>query len=183
MDFSTDCIIDHPADLVVATLRDRIELLVPHLPTITSITNEAHDVDDDGTVRCTNVWHADAMAPQLLRPVLRPEMLRFTEYSAWTGGECAWRQVPETVADFVDCRGTNVVTAVDDGRSRLVTTGSLVVRGEELPGGRSMLGRRIAREMERFVVRTVTRSLEAIPAAVAATLAGADSAHVASGGA
>lgn len=171
MEFRTDCVIDHPAGLVVATLRDRVATLVPYLPTITAITPETTMTADDGTVRCTNVWDADAMAPQLLRPVLQPGMLSFTEHSVWTGDVCEWRQVPATLAEYVDCHGRNTVTPLDDRSCRLVTEGTLVVRGEAIPGGRSLLGRRIAREMERFVVRTVTRSLEAIPTAVAAVLA------------
>jgi hypothetical protein len=172
MDFRTDCVIAHPAGLVVETLRDRVDTLVPHLPTITSITQVTATTAPDGTVHCTNVWDADAMAPQLLRPVLQPGMLRFSEHSVWTGPDCEWRQVPATLAEYVDCHGRNTITAIDDATCRLVTEGTLVVRGDTIPGGRSLLGRRIAREMERFVVRTVSRSLEAIPSAVAATLAG-----------
>ena len=170
MDFEETSLVPHPASTVLDLLIERMEAIVPFLPNIQRIDLVERTPLPDGRLRIVRRWQGSADAvPRVLQPFLSPSLLAWIDTAVWT--PAAWRvdwaqaSCAVGVASLYDCGGTNYFEP-DSGapadRTRIRITGHLVVRPENLPGVPTFLGRRIAPQVESFVVGLLTPNLTSL---------------------
>ena len=152
-------------------VRDRLDELVPLIGDVESVTVDSRQEDPDGTVHLVNLWRAKAEIPALLRTVIKPDMLAWTDTAEWKAGDwaCHWRIRPQVFADRVDCVGVTRYQEAMGGRgTRIVLEGELDVAPGKLPGVSSLVGGPTARGVESFVTGLVPRNFQKLAKAISA---------------
>jgi hypothetical protein len=160
--------ISHPASLVLETMIEKMEAIVPFLPNVESIETLEREPLADGRVRIVRRWQAGSSgAPAAVRPFLSAELLGWLDTALWTPEaytvEWTHSTLSASVAKLYDCAGTNYFEPYPDDpirATRIRITGELIIHPERLPGVVSFLGRTIAPQVERFVVGLITPNLE-----------------------
>ena len=173
--FKALAVVKQPREEVWSAVRDRMADLVPLLDDVRDISVESRTEEDDGTVRLVNVWRADADIPALLRSVIKPEMLAWTDRAVWQPGswECRWEIKPHFMGEATECTGTTRYEEAMGGRgTRLVFDGEFSVLANRLPGVTSLIGGPTARGIEAFVTALVPKNFQKLAKAVDAHLAG-----------
>lgn len=169
--FRTLAVVRQERDSVWTLVRDRMEELVPLITDVESVTVDSRREDPDGTVHLVNLWRARADVPALLRTVVKPEMLAWTDTAQWKPDDwaCHWRIRPQVFSERVDCVGVTRYEEAMGGRgTRIVLEGELDVGPGKLPGLTSLIGGPTARGIETFVTGLVPRNFQKLAKAIAA---------------
>jgi hypothetical protein len=169
--FRTLAVVRQDRATVWTLVRDRLDELVPLISDVESVTVDSRHEDSDGTVHLVNLWRAKADVPALLRTVVKPEMLAWTDAAEWKAADwaCHWRIRPQVFADRVDCVGVTRYEEAMGGRgTRIVLQGELDVAPGKLPGVTSLIGGPTARGIESFVTRLVPRNFQKLAKAISA---------------
>ncbi|MFT4975260.1 MAG: hypothetical protein ACI8S6_001147 [Myxococcota bacterium] len=154
--------IPYPAALVYAAYRDRLPEVAPYIPDIGSITVVARE-QTPGGVKLHNRWKADREIPAIVQRFLTPEMLCWDDYAEWFDAkrDCSWRLSIPALPDQVQCKGHN--TFIEDGdQTRVVLTGELTIQADRVPGVPRILARRLAPQIEKFIVQLITPNLQKV---------------------
>jgi hypothetical protein len=116
--FRTLAVVRQDRQRVWTLVRDRLDELVPLISDVDSVTVESRREGADGTVQLVNLWRAKADVPVLLRSVVKPEMLAWTDRAEWKPADwaCHWRIEPQVFADRVDCVGVTRYEEAMGGR-------------------------------------------------------------------
>ena len=136
--FRTLAVVRQERDTVWTLVRDRLDELVPLISDVESVTVDSRREDPDGTVHLVNLWRAKADVPALLRTVVKPEMLAWTDTAEWKPADwaCHWRIRPQVFAERVDCVGVTRYEEAMGGRgTRIVLEGELDVASGQAPRG------------------------------------------------
>jgi hypothetical protein len=184
MHFDVSDRITHPASVVLETLIERTEALVPYLHNVESIEMlERHDLGD-GRIRIVRRWQGMPSAvPAALRPMLSRDLFAWIDKAVWTRAahKVEWTHAPVIthIAKLYDCAGVNYYEP--DPASAAVTrarlTGELTIHAAAVPGVPSFVARRLAPEIERFVVGLIKPNLESVAAGLQSYLDGTASAR------
>lgn len=169
--FRTLAVVRQDRAVVWSLVRDRLDELVPFIGDVDSVTVDSRRDDPDGTVHLVNLWKAKADVPVLLRSVVKPEMLAWTDSAEWkpTDWACHWRIEPQVFADRVDCVGVTRYEEAMGGRgTRIVMEGELDVGTGKLPGVTSLIGGPTAKGIESFVTGLVPRNFQKLAKAISA---------------
>ncbi|MBI3784708.1 MAG: hypothetical protein HY270_15050 [Deltaproteobacteria bacterium] len=167
MRFSNSASLSHPASLVLETMIDEMEAIVPFLPNVESITTEKSEKLADGRLRIVRRWMGSLhAAPAVVRPFLSPEWLGWIDTAVWSPAEFKvdWTHTPTVshLAALYDCSGTNYFEP-DPANPKASTCirigGDLVVHPNALPGVPRFLADRMAPQVEKFVINLVTPNL------------------------
>lgn len=172
--FKALAMVKQPRQDVWSLVRDRLVDLVPLLDDVRGITVESRADDADGTVRLVNVWRAKAEIPALLRSVVKPEMLTWTDRAVWQpdAWECRWEIQPHFMGEATECTGVTRYEEAMGGRgTRLVFEGTFNVLPARLPGVTSLIGGPTARGIEAFVTALVPKNFQKLAKAADAHLA------------
>jgi len=170
MQFSSTAIVSHPPTIVLDTMIERMEAIVPFLPNIDSITTSSKTRLPDGRLRIVRRWQGSLnQVPLLLRPFASPEWLAWIDTALWTPAQYKvdWTHSPalESLEAFYDCSGTNFFEPhpdEPDKMTRMRITGALEVYPQRLPGVPQLLGQRLAPQIESFLIGLVTPNLTAL---------------------
>ena len=169
--FRTIAVVRQDRGTVWSLVRDHLDELVPHLGDVESVTVDSRHQSPDGTVHLTNIWRARADVPVLLRSVVKPEMLAWTDTAEWSDADwsCRWRIRPHVMAERVDCVGVTRYEEAMGGRgTRMVMEGQLDVASGRMPGVTSLIGGPTARGIESFVTGLVPRNFQKLAQAISA---------------
>lgn len=164
MEFDNESRISHPASKVLETMIERMEAIVPFLPSVEAIRTESREDRPDGTIRIVRYWQGTAdTAPSAVRPFLSKEMLGWIDTAIWTPAEhkVAWSHSTK-MSKLYDCSGVNWFEPDprDPERStRCRITGTLSIYPEKLPGVPGFLAKRLAPQIEKFVIHLITPNL------------------------
>ncbi|MCX8071014.1 MAG: hypothetical protein N3C12_00995 [Candidatus Binatia bacterium] len=180
MEFFRETKVHHPAARLLEVMIERMEDIVPFLPNIAAIETLSAKKHRDGTWEIARRWEAKAeQVPKLVQPFLSRELLQWLDHALWVPKEykVEWRQEPvyRAAADLYTCHGTNFFLPQPDApeRESLVRiTGSLSVFPEKLPGVPAFVARRVAPQVERFIVRMIEPNLVELAAGLEAYLSG-----------
>ena len=166
--FKCTIVIRHPRDLVWVTVRDRLPALVPYMDNVERIVTEARDEREPGVVRLVNLWIAKARVPAPLASVVKPELLRWTDYAEWRDarGECAWRIAPFFMTERIQCSGVARYESAMAGRGTRVTFGG---RLQIAPGGGVLAGS-VTKAIEMFITGLIPGNAQRLYRAAAAFL-------------
>jgi hypothetical protein len=164
MDFATESRIAHPARVVLDTMIERMEEIVPFLPSVEAIVTRSREPLADGRIHIVRHWQGSATtAPRPIRPFLSKESLGWIDDAYWvpSGWKVDWTLLTR-LSGLFDCGGTNYFEPHPDDPERATRarlTGRLTVHADRLPGVPGFLARRLAPEVERFVVGLIAPNL------------------------
>ncbi len=161
MDISVEAHISYPRELAYRTLRDRLVEVGEFMPNITKIEVKSRDDKSDGVVDFVNVWHGKADVPGLIRAIIRPEMIRWTDYAHWDESDwsCDWRSETAFLTDKVDCSGRNTYETLPDGTTMLHIKGDLKTDLAGIPGVPRLMARKVGPAVEKFIVGLIEPNL------------------------
>lgn len=164
MRFSKTSRVSHPAPPILDLVMNRMEEIVPFLPNIESITLREREELPDGRLRIVRYWQGTAdNLPAALRPFISKEQLGWIDTALWEPKEYKvdWT-LTTSLSRLYDCSGTNYFEPDPkdpEHTSRIRVTGDLEIHPDRLPGVPSFIGSRLAPQIEKFVVDTLTPNL------------------------
>ena len=96
-----------PAEVVFKTFRDRMDEYVKHTPNITDIKIKSREQVSDTVLTMQCDWGGMGQIPDLVRKILKPEMLRWEDWQTWdeTSLTNEWVIRPYYFREFVTCHG------------------------------------------------------------------------------
>lgn len=179
--------VSHPAALVLETMIERMEAIVPFLPNIDSIDTQAVEKLEDGRMRIVRRWQgASQDVPAAIRPFVSREMMAWIDTAVWTlpAYKADWVQssVSAKVAKLYSCKGASYFEPdpeAPDTATRVRITGELTIHPDQLPGVPFFLGKRLAPQIEKFIINMITPNLTSLGAGLQGYL---DRQHAAGGG-
>lgn len=150
----------HPVDAVFHVYRDRLPEVVPFLPDVKEVVVRSRREEGDA-VHLHNEWASDREIPAVAAKFLKPEHLRWDDYAVWTASDrrCAWTIRTRVFQEGFRCTGTTRLIEEGDA-TRVELLGELSIDVAEIPGVPSFLARRIAPQIEAFVVALIRPNLE-----------------------
>ena len=164
MNFEKTTIVSHPASIVLETMIERMHEIVPFLPSVTRIDLISRDDLGEDQIKIVRRWQGTAdAAPSGLRPFLTDEAMAWTDTALWTPSafKVDWT-LSTSMGKLYDCSGTNYFgpsPSDPDGATEMRVTGQLQVYPERLPGMPRFLGKKLAPQVEKFVVGLITPNL------------------------
>ncbi len=160
MEIRTDTILTYPRSVVYETYRDRLPELEPYLPNITKIDVLSSERDGED-LHLLNEWHGKGAIPKVAQSIIKPEMLRWKDYADWHDADWAvdWRMELAFLNEVVETHGRNRFVEMGPDRCRVEIRGVLDIDGTRIPGVPKLLGRRIAPQIEKFVIALIKPNL------------------------
>jgi hypothetical protein len=155
--------IHHPRDVVFEAYRDRLPEIVSYLPDIREIV--VRDRKESGSVvTLHNEWFAATDVPRVIQSVVKAEMLRWDDFASWEASEyiCSWRLRVGAFTEAVHCAGTNTFIADGPSQTRVVLAGELTLDLSSVRGVPRFMAKKIAPQIERFVVAMITPNLQRV---------------------
>ena len=167
MHFEAVNTVSHPAALVLETMIERMEAIVPFLPNVESIETLERKRLKNERIRIRRRWQGEADSmPAALRPFLPRDILAWLDTAVWVPTEYRVEWAQSTcvagVAQLYNCSGVNYFEPHPDDpqhRTRIRITGNLQIHPERLPGVPRFLAERLAPQVEKFIVGLITPNL------------------------
>lgn len=162
MEFSSKDLIEFPLDDVFSTHRDHLPELAEFLPNVESIVVESKEEDGE-MLRIVNTWTAARTeVPAILRPFVKPEMMKWTDYAAWHVQDriCHYRIELGFLKEAIDVQGVNRMVATEDGQTEVTLEGQITVDAKKIPGVPKFMAKKVGAAVEKFVVKTITPNLK-----------------------
>jgi hypothetical protein len=171
MDLHTRVRIPFPPEIVFAAIRDEVEGLRPHLEGIHRISVLSRE-EKDGKVDAVVDWCAGGDVPAPLRALLGEWAFAWTDYSTWDSGALAvdWRTETRALGGALLCGGRDLFLADGEGGTLLEVSAVVEVDGARIPGVPAVLGTRMARRLETYLVARTEASLASTAKALTAYL-------------
>jgi len=162
MDYSTTDIIEFPIESVFGAHRDHLTELVEYLPNVDEIIIESREEDGD-VVRLLNTWKAaQTEVPSLLRPFVKPELLKWTDRAAWNESEriCHYDIELGFLKDAISCKGVNRMATTPEGHTSVTMEGNISVDAKKIPGVPRFMAAKVSAAVEKFIVKMITPNLK-----------------------
>jgi hypothetical protein len=164
MRFQRSSKVSHPAAVVLDIMMNRMDEVVPFMPSIESIEQKEKEDLGDGRMRIVRRWQASMDSlPAALRPFVPREAMSWIDTAIWTPAEYRVDWVSTTgLSKFYDCSGTNFFEPHPQdpaAMTRIRITGELQVHADRLPAVPTFLASRITPQVEKFVVDMLAPNL------------------------
>ncbi len=161
MEIRSESRIAHPLDAVFHAYRDHLPDAAKFIPDIREVIVRKRE-EFEGRVSLHNEWVGDRELPAIAQGFLKPEHLRWDDFATWhtEGTWCDWTIKTRAFTDRVHCKGKNQLVADGPTRTFVRLTGELRIDVIELPGIPSFIAKRIAPQLEKFIVSLITPNLE-----------------------
>ncbi len=155
----TNACVPFARPLVYATFRDRLVELVPYLPSVKSIQLKSRQEKDD-IIEIVNEWQGKSNIPQLVRPWLSEDLLKWTEYNIWNGSDFSldWKISTHVFTDAVHCSGKNNFR-IQGGATLIESEGKLEIEPKLLRGIPLMMRGSVASIVEQILSRQIEPNL------------------------
>ena len=159
MELRADTRLDYPLDVVYEAYRDKLPECEPWLPDIKKIDVLERREEGDKTF-LLNEWHADTDIPKVAQAIVKPDMLRWKDHAEWENDKhiVHWRMELAFMNDQVTTHGTNRFEADGDG-TWVRIRGVLEIDGTNIPGVPKFVGKKIAPQLEKFVISLIKPNL------------------------
>lgn len=158
--------IAYPREQVYLAYRDRLPDIASFIADIERIDVVSRTQTDEG-VRLHNSWYSKTEIPAVVSKFIRPEHLRWDDHADWndSGFYVDWTIKTHAFTEAVRCSGRNEI--IEEGDGTLVRlTGDLQVNLKEIRGVPSFLAKRLAPQVEKFIVTMITPNLEETNASI-----------------
>ncbi|MFT4627213.1 MAG: hypothetical protein ACI8PZ_005894 [Myxococcota bacterium] len=163
MRIDSESLIAHPRDAVYQAYRDRLPEIAAYIPDIKQIIIHSRAESAAG-VDLHNEWVADSEIPAVAKSLIKPEHLRWDDFAKWNdaGSYVDWTIKTRVFTDSVTCSGRNTFLEDGAGRTRVKLTGNLTIALKDIRGVPSFLAKRMAPQIEAFIVKLITPNLEQV---------------------
>jgi hypothetical protein len=154
--------IPYPREQVFLAYRDRMAEIAEFIPDIKEIRVVTRE-ESDGQVILHNEWVSDREVPRVVGKIIKPEHIHCVDFATWDYlGSCAtWQLKTRASTEAVSCAGTTEVIADGDGCT-VRLTGDLNIALKEIKGVPNFLAKRMAPQLEKFIVSLVTPNLQQV---------------------
>lgn len=161
MEIRSESRIGHPLQDVFLAYRDHLSDAARFIPDIEAVRVLKRE-ESPGVVSLHNEWVGQREIPAVAATILKPEHLRWDDYAVWheQGTWCDWTIKTRAFTDRVTCKGKNELLADGPSATRVRLTGALQIDLVDLPGVPGFIARRIAPQLEKFIVSLITPNLE-----------------------
>lgn len=155
--------IAYPREQVYLAYRDQLPQIAAFIPDIKEIKVHSREETSTG-VKLHNEWISDREVPAMVAKIIKPEHLRWDDYADWNdeGSHVDWVIKTRAFTEAVTCSGRNSIVAEGDDATLVRLTGNLEINVKEIPGVPSFLGKRLAPQIEKFIVSLITPNLEQV---------------------
>jgi S-adenosylmethionine:diacylglycerol 3-amino-3-carboxypropyl transferase len=162
MQIQSESRIAHPLEMVFPVYRDRLPEVVPYIPDISAIRVLARE-EGGGLVRLHNEWVSDREVPSVVSKFIKPEHLCWDDHATWNNAEtaCDWVLKTRAFTEAVSCTGRTALVAEGD-HTLVRLTGEFALDVAKIRGVPAFLARRLAPQLEKFIVSLVTPNLERV---------------------
>lgn len=159
--------IAYPREQVYLAYRDRLPEIANFIPDIREIIVHSKEATDKG-IKLHNEWASDREIPSMVAKIIKPEHLRWDDYADWNddASHVDWVIKTRAFTDAVTCSGRNSIVAESDGSTLVRLTGELTINVREIPSVPSFLAKRLAPQVEKFIVSLITPNLEQVNASI-----------------
>jgi len=153
--------IHYPRERVYRAYRDQLPEIAEYMPDIREILVHSRE-ESDGVVEILNEWISDREIPKVVAKIIRPEHLRWNDRATWHDSEYAvdWVIEPRAFTEAVQCSGRNTMIADGDDATIVRLTGELKIAVTNIPGVPNFLAKRLAPQVEKFIVGLITPNLK-----------------------
>ncbi len=161
MEIRSESRINYPRAKVYETYRDKLREIAAYMPDIREIVVHSRE-EADGIVKLHNEWISDREVPKVVAKIIKPEHLRWDDHATWhdEGFYVDWIIKTRAFTDAVTCSGRNSMIAVGDNATIVRLTGELKITVTGIPGVPSFLAKRLAPQVEKFIVGLITPNLK-----------------------
>lgn len=145
--------IPYPRHQVFATHRDCLLELVPYFGNVDRVEIPSRR-EEGNAVHFENVWYGKTSdVPALIRPLLKDEMLKWTDFAVWDEDvwRCDWNIELAALPGAITARGTNRFRD-ESGETVIEMNGEFAIHPDRLPGIPAFAARRALPVLERFIV-------------------------------
>ena len=180
MKFREVVVVDQSASFVLHFMMNRLEELIPLLPNVTRADKERQTQLPDGRIRTIRRWEASpGVLPVALRPFARKEWMRWIDTSDWCFKEHRedWVLSMERMENLYDCAGSNTFRPHPDfpeTKTLAVIEGELEVYPERVRGIPKFLAKKLAPQVEKYVISLLVENLVGMTRELGPFLAGLD---------
>ena len=160
MEIRSESRISYPRQRVYETYRDKLSEISAYMPDIKDIIVHSR-AEADGQVKIHNEWISDREIPAVVAKIIKPEHLRWDDHATWhdDGFYVDWVIKTRAFTEAVTCSGRNAMIA--DGDNTIVRlTGDLKITVTKIPGVPSFLAKRLAPQVEKFIIGLITPNLK-----------------------
>lgn len=167
MKIRSESTIQHPRTAVFEAYRDHLSEIAAFLPDIEDI-HVLNRTEVESHTHLHNEWISNADIPAVARSFLQPEHLRWDDHAVWNPTEFVveWRLETRVFQEAFSCHGSNRFLEEGPSSTRVVVEGDLTLDLRELPGVPSFVAKRLAPQVEGFIVKMITPNLEEVNRAV-----------------
>jgi hypothetical protein len=160
MEIRSESRLHHPVEAVFLAFRDHMPEVAAYIPDIKQVVVQSRKEEGD-VVHLHNEWVAGAEVPAVAARFIKPEQLRWDDFAVWFASDrhCEWTIRTRVFTDAVRCSGQTRLIA-DGDATRVALIGALELDLSDIQGVPSFLGRRIAPQIEAFVVSLIKPNLE-----------------------
>jgi hypothetical protein len=164
MDFKNESRLEHPAKDVLDLMIHNLDKVVPFMPTIDYIETEKFERRDNGQIYILRKWKGRSeTAPKALKPFLSEAMLTWHDDALWTPEEYKvdW-SLRSSMGKLYECGGTNSFGPHPDDQEKaslIRLTGTLTIYPDRIPGIPKFIARRVAPQVEAFILKLVSPNL------------------------
>jgi hypothetical protein len=95
------------AENIYLLFKDRMMDYVKYCPNLTKVVIVENEEVDDNTTKMRVQWFGLGQIPQMIRSILKPEMISWEDWETWDRKalECRWIIKPYYFREFVNCQG------------------------------------------------------------------------------
>ena len=162
MEYSSTDLIEFPIEDVFSTHRDHLPDLAEFLPNVESIVVESR-TEEGGEIHLVNLWTGSKTeVPKLIRPFVKPEMLKWIDRASWDESTRTCRYSIELgfLKEAIHVSGLNRMRSTDEGHTEVTIAGEIRVDARKIPGVPKFMAKKVGGVVENFVVKTITPNLK-----------------------
>ena len=167
MEIRSESRIIHSREVVYLAYRDRMPDATPYLSDVKEI-RVCNREELDGVVVLHNEWISDRDVPGFAKKILKPEHLCWDDFATWSDSthRCEWRLRTRAFTEAVHCFGQTTFHDNGDGTTMVRVVGDLKIDLVSIPGVPGFLAKRLAPQVEKFIVSLITPNLETTNVAI-----------------
>ncbi len=158
----------YSAETVYHVFRDRMQEYVRFCPNLTKVVIEQR-MDVSETITEMRVrWHGLGQIPELIRHLLKPEMISWEDWETWdsTARECRWVIKPFYFREFVKCEGAWRFESLGENKCAARCDGVFIVDIKKFPPFPEFIVKKASPAIEKMIGSYLEPNLKSVFKAV-----------------
>ena len=154
---------DYPAEDVFYTFRDKTKEFAKHIPNVTEVKIKEKKKLDKSRTSLSTVWKGFGNIPLVVRAIVKPEMISWTEDDIWDeeGLIMTWKCEPFYFKEFFTCHGKWTFKDVGEEQAKVKLDGILKVYIPSFPGVPDSVAQTAGGIVEKVIFKYLEPNLQA----------------------